>query len=343
MAGRELVWSDPAVRALVRRTVPCADEVWKLQRGDDGESLAFQSMADGGHYSGKGGTRQGIYLATPGGRLLASINSLNAEAVAQMLREGLATWDALEASERSAPPVTAPREAGAEHPVPAHRWEWNRPEGGLVLRVTLRDLPTSLDPTDPRGTKWNRDHAWFSREEARAWLPETLEVGAVHPLPLAVTERLARFHLVDAVIGQGMPYAREEVQGSHLHSRVVAVVGARVEIVIEGKSRAVADGVWRLGDNDWKPDRPWPRGLLSQLLGHATYDLERGEFVAFELQAHGVRWGRSPFNARGDDAGPSPLGFLFTLVEDGDTGSGVAPAFIDVYDAPWLASPRAPR
>ena len=77
MAGRGSVWSDPELRALVvEHTVPCADEVWRLQRGDDGECRFFRAMADAGHYGKGGGTRQGIYLASPSGRLLSSINSL---------------------------------------------------------------------------------------------------------------------------------------------------------------------------------------------------------------------------------------------------------------------------
>ena len=44
-------------------------------------------MADAGHYQGKGGTRQGIYAATPAGELLASVNHNGADRVAAMMKE----------------------------------------------------------------------------------------------------------------------------------------------------------------------------------------------------------------------------------------------------------------
>jgi len=55
------------VSSLAKRFVPVTDEVWRLQRGTDPECRFFQSFADRGHYRGGGGTRQGIYVVTPGG------------------------------------------------------------------------------------------------------------------------------------------------------------------------------------------------------------------------------------------------------------------------------------
>ena len=46
--------------------------MWRLQRGVDAECRFFQSFADQGHYQARGGTRQGIYVCSPGGKLLAS-------------------------------------------------------------------------------------------------------------------------------------------------------------------------------------------------------------------------------------------------------------------------------
>ena len=71
---------------LAQRFVPAADETWRLQRGDDDECRFFQSFADQAHYRGAGGSRQGIYVVTPAGELLASGNILDPESeVSQIL------------------------------------------------------------------------------------------------------------------------------------------------------------------------------------------------------------------------------------------------------------------
>ncbi len=83
--------------------VLAADEVWRLQGGkdhrayrtsggDDPECLSFQRMAAKGHYGPGAGTKQGIYVCTPTGEFLASINSTDPAAVTEMLRGGLRAW-----------------------------------------------------------------------------------------------------------------------------------------------------------------------------------------------------------------------------------------------------------
>ena len=158
MTGRASVWSSQELRELTREFVPCADEVWRLQNGTDGESLTFRAMADQGHFGGvKGGTRQGIYVSSPSGKLLASTNELDSTKVREVLETGLALWQLLPESERH-----APADSDLE---PAHRWESSRPAGGLVLVSVNRDLPNTLDASEGPAPKWNRDHVWLTRDE----------------------------------------------------------------------------------------------------------------------------------------------------------------------------------
>ena len=253
--GRRSVWSDPRLIELSASFVAAADETWRLQRGDDAECRYFQDMvAGGGHYAGKGGTRQGIYVCAPSGELLVSLNSLRADRVVEALELGLERWEDLPEEKRELPEDAPIR--------PAHRWEASFPADGLVLTSVRRDLPEDDNPFAARAERWNRDPVWFSRDEAAGWLPETLEVGASTPVDPRVTQRLARFHLVDNARGQTLPYAPDEVEAS-LEVRVVAIEGARVELAILGTTRADSDGVWRLGDNDWKPraEGPFPRSI----------------------------------------------------------------------------------
>ncbi|MCH8148173.1 MAG: hypothetical protein IH987_09320, partial [Planctomycetes bacterium] len=64
------MWTDERIIRLSSEFVPVADEVFRLQSHADPESRFFQSIADHGHYRAKGGTRQGIYVCTPNGKLL---------------------------------------------------------------------------------------------------------------------------------------------------------------------------------------------------------------------------------------------------------------------------------
>ncbi|MCH7704399.1 MAG: hypothetical protein IIB61_04735 [Planctomycetes bacterium] len=108
---------------LAARFVAAADEVWRLQRNKDPDCLVFQSMADHGHYRGVGGTRQGIYVCSPAGKLLASANVLEPKQVIEVLRRGLDAWDALPDEQRRLPPGTSLE--------PRHCWEDSYPNGGL--------------------------------------------------------------------------------------------------------------------------------------------------------------------------------------------------------------------
>ena len=57
-------------------------------------------MADDGHYKKEGSTRQGIYVCSPNGTLLSSINSLNPDAVLESIMIGLDKWKLLPESDR---------------------------------------------------------------------------------------------------------------------------------------------------------------------------------------------------------------------------------------------------
>lgn len=347
MAGRASVWSDERLAAAARAFVTAADENWRLQRGSDAECRHFQVMANQGHYGGGGGggssgdgsgggsgTRQGIYAAAPSGKLLASINSLDADAVLATLERGLAAWEALHDAER-----WLPDDADV---APAHRWEQSYPDDGLVLTRIVRDLPPGGDPAAPAQRPMNRDHAWFSAEEARAWLPadDALRPGATHALPPALALRLARLHLVDNVRGQTLPFAPEEVRAADVRVEVLAREADTVALRVTGATRAVVEGPWLLGENDWRPPAEYPRGVEAALLGRARYDLAAGRFTEFTLAGVGRRWGSGWLNGRdADDAGP--IGWLFTLSPD-TPAERVAPAFVDLYAADWIVRPAGP-
>jgi hypothetical protein len=307
---------------LTKRFVPAADEVWRLQQGNDPECVFFQRMAEHGHYGGRPGqSRQGIYVCSANGTFLASINSNNPDQVLATLERGLKAWEELPAEAKRLSPLSEIK--------PRHRWEDSFPKGGLVLSMITRDLPPDCDPRKPCAARWNQDRVWFSKGEARLWLSREPKSGDNHPVPQELVSRLARLHLVDTVNGQTSPFSPGQVAGSHIATEVLGREGGRVTIKIAGTTKGDAHGRGR---------RESAHGVETRILGHATYDLDKGAFVEFQMVALGTRWGHTEFNGRRRDPESGPIGFVFELAPA--DAPPVAPAFIRNYDVPWVSRPE---
>ncbi|MES1227070.1 MAG: hypothetical protein ABUL72_00275, partial [Armatimonadota bacterium] len=142
-----------------------ADEVWRLKRKKDVEGDFFRRFCDKGHYQGgddNSNTRQGIYLITPRGDLLGSLNSRDSGPVVDMLQQALISWDSLPSDARKL--EQDPQELSNA----VIRLESKYPTDGLVLRAYTRDLPRNDAPADWRKDVWNSDFAWFTKPEATA-------------------------------------------------------------------------------------------------------------------------------------------------------------------------------
>ena len=310
------MWADERVRELAKDFVLATDEVWQLQHRRDAEAKLFQRMTRDVDINGKFETKQGTYVCTPSGQLLASANSNNPDRILSIMRRGLRAWPHVAEHHRELPPQDFQ---------PTGRFEPKYPEDGLVLVMMTRDLPASADPTALRAKAWNQDTIWYSALEARQWLPEQLDDDRPHEVPRGLVERLARFHLVDTVKGQTSAFASEDVQGARMTTWVTEREGDLIQLAIEGTTRSVSD---------WDENRRAHHGVETQLVGTASYDQTKQKFVAFDLVALGRRWGQTRFNDRQRDLEESPVGFVMELASD--DAPRIPPAFIYAYDAPWL-------
>ena len=108
-------------------------------------------------------------------------------------------------------------------PFTSHRWEDSYPENGLILKGAKADLLS--DPPNPsdRGDRWNMDHVWFSEQESHLWIPKIKNIGAIYECPKVIKDRLFRFHLVDNVRGQTLPFAPEEIKEANLKVELVDI------------------------------------------------------------------------------------------------------------------------
>ena len=223
--GRRSLWPDARLRALTGSFVPVGDEDYRLKTGDGADCALFRAFAERGHYGGPDSTsrsRQGIYAITPRGDLLASCNSHDPGVVADMLERGLARWAELPASQQSLDDRTRSALRRAPHPRDAH------PPGGLVLDVTSRDLPRSDAPDDWRAHAFNLGQVWFTRDEARKLVSHRTPRAPPYVVLPPIADRLARFHLLDNVRGNAVPFGRRQIERASLTSTVIITV-ARLE------------------------------------------------------------------------------------------------------------------
>jgi hypothetical protein len=203
------------------------------------------------------------------------------------------------------------------------------------LRVVCRDLPRN-DIRDYWKFAWGLDHAWFTREEARALVPKAVK-GSRQQIKRELVERLGRFHLVDSVRGrESLPFPPEAVQIAELTSEVIDANRNRVSLKFYGRTRTI-------DKTELFPDKPAAqmRGFDAQLLGRGEYDRKRERFTIFELLAIGERRGATSCNMRiqDDDLGPAPMGVLLMLASD-SPADAVPPAFLGRYGWPSKSAKR---
>ena len=317
MAGRGSVWSDPKVKELSREFTPATDESFRLQTSDDRQAQFFRTMVHGDPKK-VSGSRQGTYICTPGGRLLARGNSTDPRAIERIMAGGLQAWNALSPEERARPVPPSL--------LPEHRYEHFYPSEGLALLAVHRERVPD-EPNSFRGM--NLDHAWFSKEEIDGWwqtfrgAADEATRGVISsariPVPAPLVDRWVRLHLVDNVRGQEGPFAPEDVERAEVTARVLESTGDRVRIAIEGRTRVETDGVWKMGESSWKNFPPSPRGVEVRLIGTAIYDRREARFVEFQLVALGESWGSGKLNGRGgrEEGVRTPLAWRFSLIPPG--------------------------
>ena len=304
--------------------------MWRLQGAQDEDAMMFQSMADKGHYRKKGGSRQGIYVLSPSGDLLSSVNSLNPDVVIDIIKKGLTGWEALSRQQKVLPKNFSKKIK--------HRWEDSYPSDGLILKGAKSDLLSDPPSFDGRGDRWNMDHIWFNKNEVQLWIPKNYKVGSIYECPKLIKERLFRFHFVDNVRGQTLPFAPQEIKDPQLSMEVTGSTDSTTTFSISGNANSVANGNWLLGDNDWTPNQSLNHGIKTQILGSAKYDKVKNQFIEFELVILGEWFGKTQNNGRHTGPENGHIGIFYTISNDPERRR-IAPAFVDMYNADWIKKP----
>ena len=293
--------------------VPVADNCSYTQTQPDAKGEFFRLVAEQGHYGGRTkptATRQGLYACTAEGELLTSINTREADGVLEMMQQALDKWHQrpIFSTQRNVPE--------SYEPAPGYRWEY--PDGGLILKVSVRDLPRESPVTELPNAKGeanaqhNLDYAWFTKTEASAMVPPEIQAGQSYPAPEIFVQRIARFHLVDTVRGESPRLGAEDVKKAEMTLTVKSATADQVNLRIEGEVRNEAHPSFDVNPFSGQAvDKG--RGVDLRLLGYLHYDRQQKEFDRFDMIAVGQRWGATTYNGRFDDLGPAPIGFAFEL------------------------------
>src|SRR6516164_6338027 len=166
--------------------IPVAADDWYQRRRQDAEGEFFRTVADQGPRKGVGGsTRQGIYIFTAEGKLLAFRNAQDPDVMRQVLKQGLKAFKQLPEDKRR-PGAVAVAEAGRVD----QRYDRKPPAGGAVLnvytRILDRDEKGKLCPGSckfPGGDKTAHDHLWLTAADIQSLVPAGAHVGETFPLP----------------------------------------------------------------------------------------------------------------------------------------------------------------
>jgi hypothetical protein len=286
--------------------VPVTGDDWYQRRREDAEGEFFREVADQGPRKGEGGaTRQGIYLFTAGGKLLAYKNAGQApDVMREVLKQGLREWNKLPAAERRPGAVRL-----ESLPKEDHRYTRHLPPGGLVVDVFTR----ILDP-DPKGglcrgtctvaggDKAARDHVWLTEAEWRSFVPTQAQKGEQFPVPPVVARRISRYHLVDNTRGEPSFWEAKDVRSCTMTLTVEEATAAGVRLRLDG-AVVLATGA------DLSRAK---RGFEARLLGYIHYDALQKVLDRFDVVAVGDHWGGGRYTG-GARPGRTPLGVAFTL------------------------------
>lgn len=292
--------------------VPVAVNVSHLQYQQDREGLLFRKIAEQGHYAGRTkptATRQGLYIATIDGNLLASENTGSAIEVMRLMQKGLNGWNRGDKNRKGL--FQSQAQTDEKYNVPF-------PEGGLILRQTMRDLPRPDQPYH-KTDRHNFDHVWMTAEEVKAFVPVEVEPGFSYKIPEKIVRRWVRWHLLDQVKGESAPWKDSEIVDASIIATVTQVGGAtagppRIRIRLSGKANCVCPPTGEI--NPFTNDKvTTERGIDAAIRGWLTYDTKTESFTDFDMLAFGERWGTSTYSFRHQDLERSPIGFVFELLE----------------------------
>ena len=263
--------------------VPVAIDQWYERRQQDAKGDFYRKIAAQGPRSDFEQTTQGHYLCGADGTLLGfNANHVDLGRIRKVMRKALSDFDVKTYE------GVAPVEPGN----PDTRFNFHPPEGGLVIQVYSRILDGYDQPKHLYDRAFQKsigqDKLWIQAEE-KAALIKAVETNG--ELPAAISNRIARFNLIDNTRGEPDRWTQKQVRSIKLQIEDGKILGT-VKIETEGGKR----------------------GYEADLYGHISF--EDDEITRFNLVALGEFWGQGRFTGRAPK-GKFPLAITFRIDESG--------------------------
>jgi hypothetical protein len=239
-----------------------------LQQADDDEGTFFRTITlqslRGGKLSfdeavaaapdwthGRTHTHQGHFVGMADGRSLGSSfgHSDGGDATAAMLEAALAVWRVQHGMGEGAV-VAGPPPPPLGRRDPQKSWPLVPGEDWLVLQLTCRDLEAPPAPTSKKQAEtpaaFNNDFVWLAPGEVATLAPSSsAPPGTEYEAPGALAAKLARFHLIDSVRGEGVTWPAEAVLRASLTVKVAghntSAAGAKTTRLVLGGDFALAE------------------------------------------------------------------------------------------------------
>lgn len=209
MLDRESTFSDPEIVELLKtKFIPVAIDQAYQRRQKDAEGEYYRKIAGQGPRNNFQGTTQGLYIASPEGKLLVYNNNRGPQRIERLMRKSLDDFR----------PVAVSR---IERGKPDPRYNPSPPDGGLVIRVTAKVLG-GYEATDDRWRQifqsaLGRDNLWVRKDEHEAILGGELSES--------LAKRVARFHLIDNTRGEPPMWNPTEIQRLDLEFKDGRITG----------------------------------------------------------------------------------------------------------------------
>jgi hypothetical protein len=305
VVGRALTFGDAEINRMAREDfIAVTGDDWYQRRRQDDEGEFFRKVADQGPRRGEGGsTRQGVYVLTAGGKLLAYRNHRDPNVTRTVLKQALRDFQKLPEDQRRPGGV----EVGEAKKVD-NAYHREPPKGGVVLSAYTR----ILDRKDGSfcvgtcrtsgGDRAARDHVWLTEAEWKSLIPASPRKGQTVDVPKAIAYRIARYHLCDNTRGEPPAWRLNQVRKATLRLTVEGTDDGTVTLRLDGEVLLATDADPKRAD----------RGFDARLLGHLRYHTEKRALERFDVVAVGEHWGEGPFT-RGARPGRTPLGVAFEL------------------------------
>jgi hypothetical protein len=308
VAGRALAFSDKEIaRLATEEYVPVAGDDWYQRRREDAEGEFYKKVSDQGpRKNTDGSTRQGIYLFTASGKLLAYKNAQDAAVMREVLERGLAEWKKLPAEQRRPGAVKVEELTKTDA-----RYTRKPPEGGLILATYTRILDDDKGELCKGtcgfvgGDAAARDHVWLTKADWESLIPRSPKKGRTDKMPEKIAIKLVRFHLIDNTRGEPDFWKPQEVRKLDVSMTTEELTDKTVRLRIEGTALLSTD----------LDTRKAKRGYDVALRGTLVYDVENEAITRFDVVALGEHWGEGRYTP-GARPGRKPLGVAFELVGD---------------------------